>query len=42
MTRTRMTALHFGGFAMLDVLFVLLGAGMLAALAAYAVALNRL
>ncbi|MGV8856292.1 MAG: hypothetical protein ACOH2L_16815 [Devosia sp.] len=42
MASARMTAPHFGGFDMLDVLFVLLGAGMLAALAAYAVALNRL
>lgn len=29
-------------FAMLDLLFILLGAGMLAALAAYALALDRL
>lgn len=29
-------------FAMLDILFILLGAGMLAALAAYAFALDRL
>lgn len=32
----------FGDPAMLDLIFILLGAGMLAALAAYALALDRL
>ena len=42
MAPRRITALHSGVTRMLDVLYVFAGAAILAGLAAYAVALNRL